>query len=290
MPQIYPGEVSYITGGAAGIGRALASRLVEQGGMVVIADVNGDAAAKIATELNEKAGSVVAISVKADTTIWEEQLAGFQLAIEKFKRIDYVFANAGVAERPWLPPFDAATAASRPISKPNLSTTDINLSGQLNTAALALQTFERQEPSARSGFRGKLILTASVFGFFPTRAMPMYAASKAGIVHFMRSAAEYYADKKITVNAIAPNLIDTTIAPDVLFVPFRAQNLLSDIHLVLDQFQKLLGDSKLNGQALSISQEKVWAHPPDTYMFAESSAACDLISVEIFKLFGDSTK
>ncbi|KAF7297457.1 NAD(P)-binding protein [Mycena indigotica] len=290
MPEIYPGEVAYITGAASGIGKALALRLVGQGGRVVIADVNGEAGAKFATELNEKAGSVVSISVKADTTVWEEQLAGFQLAVETFKRIDYVFANAGVAERPWLPPFDPAAAASRPLTKPNLSTADINLTGQLYTAALALQTFERQEPSEQSGFRGKLIMTASVFGFFPTRAMPMYAASKAGIVHFMRSAAEYYADKNITVNAIAPNLIDTGIAPDVLFVPFREQNLLSDIQLVLDQFQKLLGNSTLNGQALSISQANVWAHPPDTYKLAENLPACDLISVEIFKLFGDKTK
>ncbi|KAF7320746.1 NAD(P)-binding protein [Mycena chlorophos] len=310
MPAIFPGEVSYITGAAAGIGRALASRLVEQGGLVVIADINGQGAAQFAAELNAKAGngSVVAISVKADTTIWEEQLAGFHAATETFKRIDYVFANAGVAEHPWLQPFNASTASERPFVKPDLSTTEINLKGQLYTAALALQTFERQAPSSQSGFRGKLIMTSSVFGFFPSRAMPMYAASKAGVVNFVRSAAQYYADKQITVNTgqpsvfmnsvpgtngifvpVAPNLIDTTIAPDVLFVPFREQNLLSDINLVVDQFQKFWGDSTLNGQALAISQENVWAHPPDNYMLAENLPACDLISVEIFKLFGDST-
>nr|GAT43845.1 NAD(P)-binding protein [Mycena chlorophos] len=291
MPAIFPGEVSYITGAAAGIGRALASRLVDQGGLVVIADINGQGAAQFAAELNAKAGngSVVAISVKADTTIWEEQLAGFHAATETFKRIDYVFANAGVAEHPWLQPFNASTASERPFVKPDLSTTEINLKGQLYTAALALQTFERQAPSSQSGFRGKLIMTSSVFGFFPSRAMPMYAASKAGVVNFVRSAAQYYADKQITVNTVAPNLIDTTIAPDVLFVPFRERNLLSDINLVVDQFQKFCGDSALNGQALAISQENVWAHPPDQYMLAENLPACDLISVEIFKLFGDST-
>jgi NAD(P)-dependent dehydrogenase (short-subunit alcohol dehydrogenase family) len=110
-----------------------------------------------------------------------------------------VFANAGIAEHPWLPPFDAETAASRPIVKPDLATTDINLTGQLYTASLALQTFERQDIGP-SGFRGKLILTASVFAYYPSRAMPLYAASKAGIVNFMRSAAQYYAGKNITVN------------------------------------------------------------------------------------------
>ncbi|KAJ7622697.1 NAD-P-binding protein [Mycena rosella] len=289
MPAISRGEVSYITGAASGIGRALASMLVDQGGLVVIADLNGEAAAKFAAELNEKAGSVVAISVKADTTVWEEQLAGFQHTTSKFKRIDYVFANAGIAERPWLPPFDPETAATRPLVKPDLATANINLTGQLYTAALALQTFERQEIGP-SGFRGKLILTASVFGYFPSKAMPLYAASKAGIINFMRSAAQYYAAKNITVNSVAPNLVDTPIAPDTLFIPFRERKLLSDIQLVLDQFKKFLGESTLNGQALSISQDNVWVHPADTHMLEVNGPACDLISMEILKIFGDKTQ
>jgi NAD(P)-dependent dehydrogenase (short-subunit alcohol dehydrogenase family) len=79
----------------------------------------------------------------------------------------------------------------------------------LYTAALALQTFERQEIGP-SGFRGKLILTASVFAYYPSRAMPLYAASKAGIINFMRSAAQYYATKNITVNAGAQFLHSIT--------------------------------------------------------------------------------
>ncbi|KAJ6616642.1 NAD-P-binding protein [Mycena sp. CBHHK59/15] len=285
---ISQGEVSYITGAASGIGRALANMLVDQGGRVVIADLNSEAAAKFASELNGKAGSVVAISVKSDTTVWEKQLVAFQEAMNTFKRIDYVFANAGIAEHPWLPPFDAETAASRPLVKPDLTTANINLTGQLYTAALALQTFERQEIGP-SGFRGKLILTASVFGYYPSRAMPLYAASKAGIINFMRSAAQYYADKNITVNAVSPNLVETMIAPEVLFVPFRKHGLLSPMELVIDQFKSLLGSSTLNGQALSVNQNNVWAHPPEKHMFEENNPACDLISVELFKLFGDKT-
>ncbi|KAJ7354460.1 NAD-P-binding protein [Mycena albidolilacea] len=288
MPPISRGEVSYITGAASGIGRALATLLIAQGGRVIIADLNSEAGAEFASELNKKAGSIIAIAIKTDTTVWEDQVAAFQQAKNTFERIDYVFANAGIAEHPWLPPFDPETATSRPLVKPDLATVDINLTGQLYTAALALQTFERQEIGP-SGFRGKLILTASVFAYYPSRAMPLYAASKAGIINFMRSAAQYYASKNITVNAVAPNLVDTPIAPDVLFVPFRERKLLSDMQLVLDQFQKFLGGSTINGQALSISQDNVWVHPADTHMFEENDPACELISVELFKLFGDNT-
>ncbi|KAJ7140911.1 hypothetical protein C8R44DRAFT_726620 [Mycena epipterygia] len=223
-------------------------------GLVVIANLNEEGGAKFASELNEK-------------------LAGFQKATSTFKRIAYVFANAEIAEHPWLAPFDPETVASRPLVKPELTTANINLTGQLYTATLALQTFERQEIGP-SGFCGRLILTT---------AMPLYATSKAVIINFMRSAAQYYATKNITVNS------DTQIVPNFFFVPFRERKLLSDLKLVLDQFEELLGESPLNGQARSVSQGNVWVHPTDTHMLEENDPACDLLSVELFKLFGDKT-
>lgn len=122
-----------------------------------------------------------------------------KLVYESRLLLETVFANAGIAELPWLPAFDPATAANRPISKPNFATLSIDCIGQLNTAALALQYFERQEKGA-NGFRGKLVLTASVIGFYPSTTMPMYSAAKAAIVNFMRSSAAFYADKDVTIN------------------------------------------------------------------------------------------
>ncbi|KAF7354272.1 NAD(P)-binding protein [Mycena venus] len=89
MPVISCGEVSYITGAASGIGRGLGTMLVSQRGRVIVADLNAEAGYKFASELNEKAGSIVAISVKVDTTIWEDQLVAFQQAANTFGRIDY---------------------------------------------------------------------------------------------------------------------------------------------------------------------------------------------------------
>jgi len=284
MP-IIKNEVAFITGGASGVGRAIAESITSQGGRVIIADINQDAGSKFVEELNTKYTAKVAIAVKVDTTNWDDQVAALEVAKETFGRIDYVFANAGIAELPWIPGFDPSTAASRPITKPNLATLNIDLVGQINTAALALQHFERQEKGA-NGFRGKLIMTASVFGYYPCANMPMYAAAKAGVVNFMRSTAEFYQDKDITVNAVAPNLIDTNIAPDVLFVPFRERKLLTPIELVIKQVDSLLGESALNGQAISINGEDVWTHPRDPHKYEENAPALDLISSEIGKLFG----
>jgi len=279
MP-IAKNEVAFITGGASGLGKALAERIHAQGGRVIIVDVNEANAQKFAEELNAKSGSTVAVAAKADTTVWEEQLAAWEAGLKAFGRVDYAFANAGIAEHPWLPP-----TTDGPITKPNFNTVNIDLYGQLNTAALALQHFERQQVGG-NGFKGKLVLTSSVFGYYPCETMPLYATAKAGVINFMRSAALFYADKKITVNAIAPNLIDTNIAPDVLFVPFREQKLLTPIELVINEFDKLLGTSTRNGEAVSLNKEDIWVHPQDPHKWAENKPACELISTEIGKLFG----
>ncbi|KAJ7796574.1 hypothetical protein B0H14DRAFT_3550115 [Mycena olivaceomarginata] len=228
--------------------------------------------------------------IKTDTTVWEDQLAAFQRAKNTFKRIDYVFANAGIAEHPWLPPFDPETATSRPLVKPDLATADINLTGQLYTAALALQTFERQEIGP-SGFRGKLILTASVFCVLPLkgdaavrcfqgRDYQFYALSGS----ILRNQEYHGQRRKLTVPVQTRQSLRMSYSS-----LSRERKLLSDMQLVLDQFQKFLGGSTINGQALSICQDNVWIHPADTHMFEENDPACELISVELFKLFGDNT-
>lgn len=108
-----------------------------------------------------------------------------------------MFANAGIAELPWIPILETSPEAS--LTKPDFTTLNIDLNGQLNTAALALQLFLRQEEGAY-GFKGKLIFTSSVFGIYPSHMMPMYCAAKTGVVAFARSQAQFYADKKITIN------------------------------------------------------------------------------------------
>ncbi|KAK7440433.1 hypothetical protein VKT23_017071 [Stygiomarasmius scandens] len=197
---VISGDVAFVTGAASGFGLFLSQELVSRGASVIMVDINEEGCKKAATDINKDADKIVAIAVKVDTTCFEDQLAAYELGKKAFGRVDYFFANAGIPERFWLPLFDPASASSRPITKPDMTTLDVNLNGQLNTAALAFQVFERQEPNPRSGFRGKLIITSSIIGFWPCKGVPLYSTSKAGVVHFMRSMARYYADKGITVN------------------------------------------------------------------------------------------
>ncbi|KIY43914.1 NAD(P)-binding protein, partial [Fistulina hepatica ATCC 64428] len=167
---------------------------------VVLVDINEDSIIKFANELNERAGRSVALAVKADTTSWTEQLRAFELAREQFKRIDYVFANAGVGGQVWLPSFDPSTAHKRPFVEGEMSALNVCLIGQLHTASLAIQAFERQERNAH-GFRGKLVFTSSLFGIFPGPQVPIYVAAKTGLNAFTRSLAPVYEAEGITINA-----------------------------------------------------------------------------------------
>ncbi|KAF5354568.1 hypothetical protein D9758_011178 [Tetrapyrgos nigripes] len=262
---VIEGDVAFVTGAASGFGLALSNELVSRGACVIMVDIDENGCKKAADELNAKTGKNVAIAVKADTTVFEEQLAAYELGKEVFGRVDYFFANAGLAERPWIPPFSPSTSSIHPITKPNLRTLDVDLNGQLNTAALALQVFERQEPNSRNGFRGKLVLTASVVGYYAVKSGPLYSAAKAGIVHFMRSAAEYYEDKGVTVNAISPNVTVTALTTQEILSLFNQEDLCS-IDFVVEQMISVLGSCKDNGRAISITGKTVWDNPPDTHM------------------------
>ncbi|KAJ8088881.1 hypothetical protein PM082_014127 [Marasmius tenuissimus] len=279
------GDVAFVTGAASGIGLALTRELAKLGAKVIMVDINEDACKTTAEELNQQAdGNVVAVAVKADTRSWEEQLAAYEIGVKAFGRVDYFFANAGISERSWIPPPSESdtTPDTKPITKPDLTTLEIQLTGNLYTSALALQVFERQEPN-RHGFRGKLVLTASIYSYWVCASMPMYNAGKTGILQFMRSTArlcekQYGAGKGVTVNSVAPNLVATGIAgSSELFEPFKARGLLTSVEFVVQQYISVLGDSKDNGRAISINKEQIWDHPIEMTNWEDNKECLDLL-------------
>ncbi|KAF8825554.1 hypothetical protein HHX47_DHR6000222 [Lentinula edodes] len=280
------GDVAFVTGAASGFGLAITKALVSKGVKVIMVDINQ--CDDVASELNNKAGKTVVIARKANTTSWEQQYAAYEAGKELFGHIDYFFANAGIAERPWLPNFDPVTAAERPIIKPDITTLNIDLIGQLYTAALALQTFERQSTN-KHGFRGKLLMTASVYGFFPSAIMPMYASAKAAIVNFTRSAAIMYAEKGITINTIAPSMAATNIAgpPEVSaeFMKGFSEDDLCTVEFVVEQYMSLLGDSKDSGRVIAISGTQAWDQPRDNYNYEACKSAISIIDAQLAKAF-----
>lgn len=136
-------EYAYITGGASGLGKAVAIQLASKGIKSFIADRNTAGAEATAQEIGGDFATV-------DVTSWESQVAGFKKAVELFGRVDYVFAIAGIGSNDWMPP----TQTNGDFQKPNLSVTEVNVHGMLMTVSLGVQQFRRQTANSH-GFRGK---------------------------------------------------------------------------------------------------------------------------------------
>jgi 3-oxoacyl-[acyl-carrier protein] reductase len=187
--QSLTGQVAVVTGAARGIGRGIASVLAREGARVVVADIDGDAAAQTAAELGEGAIAVVADVTHRRST---EALAGAALAA--FGRIDILAANAGVYPSTELAAIDDALWDR---------VMDINVKGALH----AIQACT--PPMLERGY-GRIVLTSSITGPITGQVgFAHYGASKAALLGMMRSAAVELALSGITVNAVMPGNIET---------------------------------------------------------------------------------
>jgi NAD(P)-dependent dehydrogenase (short-subunit alcohol dehydrogenase family) len=144
-------KTAYITGGAAGIGLAVAQALNQRGMRIIVADINLSAAQEAVRQLQEtSATNEEHLAVEVDVSSWESQVAAFEKALEAAKRLDVVIVNAGVGEKAFVP----NGGAGQGFVKPNLNILEVDLNGFLFTSALAIQQMRRQEPD-EDGLRGR---------------------------------------------------------------------------------------------------------------------------------------
>jgi NAD(P)-dependent dehydrogenase (short-subunit alcohol dehydrogenase family) len=145
-------KTAYVTGGASGIGLAVAHALNQRGMRVIIADINLTAAQEAVEKLQQTAATGQEhLAVKVDVSSWESQVAAFEEAIEAAHRLDLVIVNAGVGEKVFVP---NDGGKGKGFVKPNLGILEVDLNGFLYTSALAIQQMRRQEIDA-DGLRGR---------------------------------------------------------------------------------------------------------------------------------------
>ncbi|MGB2694623.1 MAG: SDR family oxidoreductase [Dehalococcoidia bacterium] len=185
------GKVAVITGGASGIGLATAKLLAANGARVVLADLQDDKGPAAVREIEASGGE--ARFIHTDVTKRDDQLAMIDLAVREFGSADIFHNNAGVSERGG--DFYGGPETWEP-------TVLVNLTAVIRGAQLEVQHLRKQ------GAGGVIVNTASMGGLVPMPTGPVYAATKAGVVHFTRSLA-FLSAEGIRVNAVCPSFTDT---------------------------------------------------------------------------------
>lgn len=179
-------RVAFVTGGAQGIGRAIAARLAEDGCHVMVADLQAKAAEQAANEIASRGGKAEGIGLDI------RDRAAVVAAFDRLPRIDVAVNNAGIfTDRPFF----------------ELTEQDFDLAHQVNVVGLFIVA---QEAAKRMEEGGRIINIASR-AFLGARGHAHYVASKAAVVGLTRAMAIELAARGISVNAVAPGLIDTPI-------------------------------------------------------------------------------
>src|SRR5919197_1955213 len=190
------GRIVLITGAARGIGAAPPRRLAREGARLMLADVDGVGADKLAAELG-------GIAVRADVTNAAEIARMVDEPYQRWGRLDVLFNNAGVIR---LQPLLDVTEAEWD------RVLDINLKAVFFVLQAVARRMKTQPPMPGSELRGKLIQTASIAGYRGgNHLMTPYSASKAGVISLTRSAAQALASSRVTSNCVCPGAVDTAM-------------------------------------------------------------------------------
>lgn len=195
-----------VTGGASGIGRAIGIEFAENGANVVIGDIQEDPrrdGVETTTVEEVRNRGRTAQFVKADVANREEAKQLIEEAIDEFGGLDILVNNAAV-----FPSGSIDTISPHDWQR----TFDVNVTGIFNVTRAAL-------PHLRNSEQGRIINLSSQLGLVGREEAAAYCASKGAVANLTRQMALDYADDEITVNAINPGIVKTSMTEEKLANP-----------------------------------------------------------------------
>ena len=189
----FAGKVAVVTGASQGIGESIAQDLAEHRAEVIVIDLQKEKAEEVASTIREKNG-------KASTYIIDVSKSGqvdstVEKIIERYGKIDFLVNNAGVTRDSLL---------MRMREEDWDTVISVNLKGVYNFSRAVIRSM------ARNRF-GRIVNISSVVGLMGNAGQSNYAASKAGVIGFTKSLAREVAARNVTVNAVAPGYVATSM-------------------------------------------------------------------------------
>lgn len=192
------GRVAIVTGGARGIGQAIADLLARQGAHVVIADIQYESAFAVAEAINA-AYNCIACAVQVNVADGESAKNLIAQTMKQYDRLDILVNNAGITRD---------TLIMRMEESDWDIVINVNLKGAYNCSKAAIRQMMKQR-------YGRIINISSVSGQAGQVGQTNYSASKAGLIGFTKALAREVASRQITVNAIAPGFVPTALTNEL---------------------------------------------------------------------------
>ena len=191
------GKVALVTGGAQGIGKAIAVRLAQEGANVAIADLNIDLAQSVLSEMRNWGITAAAFKVDVSDSFQVEEL--IKKTVESFSTLDILVNNAGITR-------DALLIRTTEENWDQVM--EVNLKGAFKLTKSAAKVMIKQKS-------GRIVNISSVIGLMGNVGQTSYAASKAGLIGLTKSTAKELAGRGITANAVAPGYILTAMTEEL---------------------------------------------------------------------------